>query len=200
MSAGVHPPAKFAERPLVIKIEAIGGVWRRLYASGHLDPLGYGAALSRFSDPTGKAFGIIYLGSTAKVAFIETILRDRGEGHIDPVPLPYAELAQYTCAEIAIVEELRLIDLCGDGGLRMGVPTDVVGAKDQTLSRVWSKAFHDHPTGVDGILYPSRLNEERNIALYARALPKLKPIDTPALIDCRDDLTGIIRDLELAIV
>ena len=134
------------------------------------------------------------------MAFVETVLRDRGEGRVDPVPIPYAELAEYTCATIAIIEELRLIDLCGDGALRMGVPTDVVGAKDQTLSRVWSKTFHDHPDIVDGILYPSRLNEERNIALYARALPKLKPIETPALIDCRDDLAGIIRDLELAIV
>ncbi|EGO93767.1 RES domain superfamily [Acidiphilium sp. PM] len=143
---------------------------------------------------------MIYLGSTVKVAFVETILRDRGEGHVDPVPIPYAELAGYTCAAISIIKELRLVDLCGDAGLRMGIPTDVVGAKDQKLSRVWSKAFHDHPDNVDGIVYPSRLNEERNIALYARALPKLKPIETPALIDCRNDLAGIIRDLDLAIV
>ena len=39
MAAGARPPAKFPDRSLVIKIEAIGGVWRRLYASGHSDPL-----------------------------------------------------------------------------------------------------------------------------------------------------------------
>ena len=53
-----------------------GSTWRRLYESRYPDPLGYGPGLSRFSDPTGKAFGLVYLGSSAKVAFVETILRD----------------------------------------------------------------------------------------------------------------------------
>ena len=200
MARSAHPAASFAGRPLTIKIEAAGSVWRRIYGSSHTKPLGYELALSRFSDPAGQAFGVVYLGSTVKVAFVEAILRDRGEGRVDPVPIPYAELEGYICAKIAIEQELRLVDLCGDAGLRMGVPTDVVGAKDQTLARVWSNAFYAHPDGVDGILYPSRLNEQRNIALYARALPKLKPIATAALVDCRDDLAAIIRDLDLAIV
>ena len=92
-------------------------------------------ALSRFSDATGRAFGVVYLGSTVKVAFVEAILRDRGEGRVDPMPIPYAELEGYVCAEIAIEQELRLVDLCGDGGLRMGVPTDVVGARVADAAR-----------------------------------------------------------------
>jgi len=200
MSRGARPPAAFGGRRLTIATEATGAVWRRIYRSTHSDPLGYALALSRFSDPIGRAFGVVYLGSTLKVAFVEAILRDRGEGRVDPMPIPYAELEGYVCAEIEIEQELRLVDLCSDGALRMGVPTDVVRAKDQTLARVWSKAFYEHPERVDGVLYSSRFNEQRNIALYARALPKLRPRATPALVDCRDELAVVIRDLDLAIV
>jgi RES domain len=165
-----------------------------------LNPLGFRHGLSRFSDPTGSAFGILYFGSSLKVAFVEVILRDRGEAHIDQIPIPYTELEAYICADIDVVEELNLVDLTGDAGLRMGVPTDVVGAKDQTLSRQWSKAFYEHPDRVDGIFYPSRFNEERNIALYDRARTKVRPAATPLLVQCRDELAALIRDLELAIV
>ena len=46
-------------------------------------------------------------GSTAKGAFVETILRDRGEARVDAIPIPYAELEAYICARIEIVDDLR---------------------------------------------------------------------------------------------
>jgi hypothetical protein len=85
-----------------------------------LNPLGFRHGLSRFSDPTGSAFGILYFGSSLKVAFVEVILRDRGEAHIDQIPIPYTELEAYICADIDVVEELNLVDLTGDAGLRWG--------------------------------------------------------------------------------
>ena len=48
--------------------------------------------------------------------------------------------------------------------------------------------------------YPSRLNEERCIALYDRALGKLKATATPRLMDCGSELAAILNDLELSIV
>ncbi|MFN5714722.1 MAG: RES domain-containing protein, partial [Bradyrhizobium sp.] len=58
-------------------------MWRRLYQTRFRDPLGYGFGPSRFSDPeTGlvppERFGVVYLGSSVKVCFVEAILRDRG--------------------------------------------------------------------------------------------------------------------------
>ncbi len=81
----------------------------------------------------------------------------------------------------------------------MGVPSDVVGARDQKQARQWSAAFHSHPDWPDGILYPSRLNEERCVALYDRAVAKLKVIASPRLLDCRAELAAILDDLEIAI-
>lgn len=200
MAPSLAPTAAFAGRSLVLASPPVGEVWRRLYPDGHPNPLGWGPAINRFSDPTGKAYGVVYLGSSAKVTFVEVIFRDRGDGRADAFPFAMSEFEGYICAQIAIGAPLRLVDLTGDGPLRMGVPSDVVGASDQTLAQQWSAAFHGHPEAPDGVYYPSRLNEERNIALFDRALSKLRPLATPALVACRDDLAGIIKDLQLEIV
>ena len=120
----------------------VGATWRRICETRFPDPLGYGPGLSRFSDPTGKAFGLIYLGSTAKVAFVETILRDRADGRGAACVVAYDEIEKRSLASIVPVEPLVLVDLTGDGPLRMGVPSDVVGARDQSLAQRWSVAIH----------------------------------------------------------
>jgi hypothetical protein len=196
----VLPDPSFATRPLMTATIPVGSTWRRMYETRFPDPLGYGPGLNRFSDPTGKAFGLIYLGSSAKVAFVETILRDRADGRGATCVVAYDEIKKRSLASIVPVEPLMLVDLTGDGPLRMGIPSDVVGARDQSLAQRWSVAFHEHPEEPDGVLYPSRLNEERCIALYARALPKLKATATPLLVDCRAELAAILDDLDLAIV
>jgi len=110
------------------------------------------------------------------------------------------ELQAYACADVGLADDLRLVDLTGDGCLRLRVPTDVIGARDQTLARVWSEAFFDHPAAPDGVLYPSRLNEQRNIALYSRAIRKLATERVSRLVERRDELAEIIRDFGLAIL
>ena len=145
------PPAAFAGCRLVFHDEPVGRSWRRLYQSRHADPLGFAPVSSRFSHPAGTAFGVVYLASLVKVAFHEVILRDRTDARTGAVLVPYAELEAYTCAEIAIGSALRLVDLTGDGPLKMGVPSDVVGARDHSLAQQWSVAFHAHPDQVDGV-------------------------------------------------
>jgi hypothetical protein len=200
MATPVLPDPSFATRPLVTATIPVGSTWRRMYETRFPNPLGYGPGLNRFSDPTGKAFGLIYLGSTAKVAFVETILRDRADGRDGEHVVSYDEIVQRSLASIVPAKPLVVVNLTGDGPLRMGVPSDVVGARDQSLAQRWSVAFHDHPSEPDGVLYPSRLNEERCIALYARAIVKLQATATPLLLDCRSELAAILDDLEIAIV
>jgi hypothetical protein len=199
MAVGPSPPTSFGTRPLAIRREPAGATWRRLYETRHSDPLGFGLVRSRFSDLIGRAFGVVYLGSSIRVAFHEAILRDRGDARTGPVLVAMAELEAFTCAEIEIATPLKLVDLTGDGPFKMGVPSDVAGARDQRLAQIWSVAFHAHPDGVDGVYYPSRLNEERNIAVYDRALPKLRARSTPRLIELRDPLAAIINDFELEV-
>ena len=171
-----------------------------MYETRFPDPLGWGPGLNRFSDPTGTAFGLVYLASSAKVSFVETILRDRADGRGADCVVELAEIEKRSLASIQINKDLRLIDLTGDGPLRMGVPSDVAGAIDQSLARAWSVAFYAHEDQPDGVYYPSRLNEERCIALYDRALGKLKATTTPRLMDCRAELAAILNELEISVV
>lgn len=200
-----EPPKGFDSRPLVLSDVATGGVWRRLYQSRFPDPLGYSFDPSRFSDPEVSLFpparfGVVYLGSNVKVCFLEAILRDRGVGRTQAFPIEWAEIEAWTCAELRIDEALRLVDLRGDGLVRMGIPTDVARASSQELGRLWSRAFWSHDAKPDGIIYDSRLNGETNIAVYDRALAKLSAITTPQLVECRAELANIIIDFDLAIV
>ncbi len=102
------------------------------------------------------------------------MLRNRREGLVDDLPIDEMELTQRRYSEIVTTAALRLIDLRGDRAVRMGVPTDVVRAQRQNLARRWSVAFHEHPSQLDGIIYPSRLNGATNLAVYDRSIGKLQ--------------------------
>ena len=206
MSSPSDAPHKgFEKRPLAIAQVAKGSIWRRLYLSRYPDPLGYGFGPSRFSDPEiGLApparFAVVYFGSSVKVCFVEAILRDRGVGRIKSFPLEWAELENWTCAELRVEETLRVVDLRGDHLVRMGVPTDVARARSQELGRLWSRAFWSHDEKPEGIVYDSRLNGETNIAIYDRALAKFSALATPKLVANRSELARIIVDFDLAVV
>jgi hypothetical protein len=141
---GVPPPPDFAHAKLEIETIPSGQTFGRIYWSTYPDPLGYGKSPSRFSDPRRRAatnrFGVLYLGDSLKVCFLEAVLRDRRQGVVDDHPIEEVELTQRRYAEIATTAGLRLVDLRGDNAVRMGVPTDVARAQRQNLARRWSVA------------------------------------------------------------
>jgi hypothetical protein len=82
--AGIKPPAGFERQPLDIETIPSGRRFGRIYASAFPYPLGFGKTASRFSDPrrrdATKRFGVLYLGETLKVCFLEAVLRHRRDG------------------------------------------------------------------------------------------------------------------------
>jgi hypothetical protein len=197
MSA-TRPPAGFTNANLDIETVPAGRRFGRIYLNTYPDPLGFGKSPSRFSDPRRRIadnrFGVLYLGETLKVCFLEALLRDRRDGKIGDLPIEEREIEIRRFAEIETTEELRLVDLRGDHAVRMGVPSDVAKASSQTLSRTWSVAFHEHTTVPDGIIYPSRLNGHVNLAIFNRAIPKLAPTRVTPLIGAAG-LATVLRDL-----
>lgn len=200
-----QPPRGFGSRALVLTKISSGTVWFRFHGRQYANPLGFGYGPSRFSDPKikllpPKRYGVIYLGSTVKVCFAEAILRDQGDGRLGAFPIAWTEIETWTCATLRIEQTLNLVDLRGDGPIRMGIPSDVARARSQKLSRLWSRALWSHGMKPDGIAYNSRLNGESNIAIFDRALRKLASVATQPLTERTTDLTGIIEDFDLAIV
>lgn len=155
--AGSVPTPQFANATLLATIGA-GERFGRIYLSRHPNPLGFGKTLSRFSDPRrhilANRFGVLYLGSTLKVCFVEAVLRDQGDGRADDLLLDERDLAGRSFADVEVTTPLTLLDLRGDGPLRMGIPSDVARGSMQDLARRWSLAFHAHTTRPDGIVYP----------------------------------------------
>lgn len=199
---GLRPPAKFPSAPLAIHTVAIGERFGRIYLAKYPDPLGFGKAKSRFSDPSRRIessrFGVLYLGQTIAVCFLEAVLRDRRDGVLGDLPMEESELEVRRYVEIEVAKPLRLVDLRENRAVAMGVPSDVHRGTRHALGRAWSLAFHEHPEEPDGIIYPSRLNGETNLAIYSRAVGKLRPLRIRKLIDVVE-LAPILTDLRVSL-
>ena len=161
--AGLRPTKAFASTAIKLATVAIGKRFGRIYLDRYPDPLGYGKTGSRFCDPRKRAddkrFGVLYLGSSLKVCFVEAVLRARRNGAVGDYPIEEIELAQRKYAEIQIVAPLNLVDLRGDGPIRMGVPSDVsgpAGRRSRGLGRAPSTIIPRSPTGSSTLLGSTR--------------------------------------------
>ncbi len=201
--AGASPPVAFATTPLQIHTVGPGERFGRVYLGHHPEPLGFGKTPSRFSDPrrriAANRFGVLYLGESLMVCFLEAVLRDQRDGVVGRFAMAESELHDRLFADIEVVDTLRLVDLRDERAIRMGVPTDAHRASRQTLARLWSVAFHEHPDIPDGIIYPSRLNGQTNLAIYDRAIPKLKVHRLRKLI-AAPDLEQVLDDLKIELI
>lgn len=198
------PPAAFGTVPLeTVKFPA-GTVLNRIYPNSFLDPLGFGKTSSRFSDPrttlpeSGR-FGVLYLGTTLKVCFLEGFLRDQKNGTVGALPIRERELHSRDCARIRVETDLTFVDLRDEGPVKMGVPSGVTREADHAVGQAWSLAFHEHPSAVDGIAYRSRLNNEPIVAIYGRAVPKLAFVDSVQLI-AAPGIAALLNDLRIALI
>jgi hypothetical protein len=201
--ANILPPAGFEKANLHLHAVDPGLRFGRIYLAKYPDPLGFGKTPSRFSDPRRRKadnrFGVLYLGDTVKVCFLEAVLRDQRDGLIGDLPIAESELYDRHYAEIEIVAPLTMVDLRDDGPIRMGVPTDVARASKQSFARQWAVAFHEHRERVDGIIYPSRLNGHTNLAVFDRSIRKLRAVRKTKLIHA-PGLAGVLNDLNVTIV
>jgi hypothetical protein len=200
---GASPTPDFARVSLEIATVRSGRVFGRIHRVAYPDPLGFGKNATRFSDPRRRIeanrFGVLYLGSTLKVCFLEAVLRDQRDGLVGAVEVDETEITDRLYSEVAIDRALKLVDLRGDAPVKMGMPSDVVRGRTQTLARKWSLAIHDHPAAVDGIIYPSRLSNEVNLAVYDRAVLKLAPHSTGPL-NRAPNIGRLLTDFQVALV
>jgi RES domain len=133
------------------------------------------------------------------VCFLEAVLRDQRDGVVGEIEIEEAEITDRLYSEIAIGRALKLVDLRSDLPVKMGIPSDVVRGRTQTLARKWSLAIYEHPAAVDGIIYPSRLSTEVNLAVYDRAVSKLTPRSTGPL-EKAPNIGRLLTDFQVALV
>ena len=156
----------------------------------HSDPLGFGKTPSRFSDPRRRIPSLRFWrhlspAETLKVCFLEAVLRDGRNGAVGDYPMDERELhIRRYVAEIEIAAPLSLVDLRGDGAGSGWAASRAMSRAH--LLRDWGECglwlSISHPAAPDGIVYPSRLNGQTNMAVYDRATSKLRVANVGPLI------------------
>jgi hypothetical protein len=181
--------------------------WLRFVLARHPDALGWGpGSKSRFADAEldqgGAArFNPLYLGSSFRCCFVETLLRDQANGQAGDWPLSRSALTTWTCARVELTRPLTVVDLTSTGPVGMRMPSDAVRARHQQLGRLWSSAFHAHPDGVDGILYPSRFIQDPCLCVYDdRGIGVLKLTDRGSLVTFQDELADALDTFKISLV
>ncbi|WP_454887416.1 RES family NAD+ phosphorylase [Sphingomonas oryzagri] len=159
-------------------------------------PLGMGFGKTRFASPI-DAFKLIYIAKDLPTSIAEAVIRDRFEG-IMPRELMVSDLTGWGVCEVSVTEPLHLLDLRRDGCFRLGVSTDIVGAKMQGLARTFSQALYDE-TDLDGILYYSRLRRRECLAIYDRAVTRLEATSVVEL-ETRAGLMSALRALKVQLI
>jgi hypothetical protein len=105
-------------------------IWHHIFLDRFSNPLGFGFASSRFSDPRknpARRFGVFYVGQTFEVAFLETIVRDRRNGNPGMLVLSAADLDDYAHIHVSVQQPLSLVNLRRGNAVALGVPTNTCG-------------------------------------------------------------------------
>ncbi|HEX5417483.1 MAG TPA: RES family NAD+ phosphorylase [Chloroflexota bacterium] len=132
--------------------------WLRIHAKG-VSSLYWGLhpprlRPSRWDAPDGS-YGVLYVGTDAHAAFIETF------GHTTGIRvLQLTDLATRAMSRLMPSRPLRLVRVTGSGLAQLGADARLFSA-DYAVSQRWSQAIYRHPSLPDGILYPARHDETR---------------------------------------
>lgn len=186
LEPGPAPPADFAARALPVETVPAGAAFARIHRSA-FGALHFGTSGdNRFDDPD-RRYGVCYAARSLEGAFAETCLRAVGATLV-----PLSHLAQRSATVLTVTAELRLAELHGPGLARMGA-TAAVSSGAYAVSQPWSRAIHDHPAGVDGIVYRSNHdNGELCVALFERCRDRLRPGPAAGLLIDRHGLAMLL--------
>lgn len=169
----------------------------RIIDSKHVEkPLGCAAAHSRFGG-ADKGFAVLYAARSLKTALAETVVRDRFEG-LPHRQLFAAELTGRSAVRLRFAEPLRLVDLREGGCLKLGISTDIAGAKRFDEAQAFSSEVYVNEA-IDGILYASRLTAENCIAIFDRATSRLSADLISPLVQLQE-LRVSLAELNVALI
>lgn len=162
----------------------------RVVAKRHeANPLGAVPAPSRFSDPAG-VYAVLYAAASPRCAFWEAVARGRFTGK-KRRRLPLGELTERVLVTLHTASPLRLLDLRGDGCVRIGAPTAAAHDANHAAGRALSAALHALAPEADGVLYASRFIGEACAAVFDRAFARLQAVRTTPLARSADVLQAL---------
>lgn len=200
MDAPVRIDRAHLERCLV---EVTIGGWCRIFPARHAAaPVGAGPGDSRFATVAG-GHRLLYAAEDFRTAFVETVVRDSFDDGRNPRTVDWVEIEARVWAVLDMVGpevRLRALDLRRDGALRLGVPTDVVGARDHAAGRVLGAALFGGHADIDAILFDSRLTGGAAIAVRAEAAAEKLVATVASELASHPDLVATLDAYRVGIV
>ncbi len=198
-----RPPRGFDRTDLVL-VDVDPAELLRLALRTKVSQVGFRASAKyRFDAPAGE-FGVLYAAFDLATAFAETVLRTvpqeipAGE---EPL-LTFEELARRRVVQFRSVpgrRSLRLVKLYDEGLAAAKVDNRIATDDEYATTRLWARAFHDHPETVDGVAYLSRfMGARRSIVLFDRCAGLLSRGRVTPLLK-HADFPVVVRDFRLAI-
>ncbi len=158
----------------------LGRVFRVIHRDHRDTPLAAVPKASRFSDPQSR-YAVLYAAESVRCAFWETLGRNRFARRRRR-ELPRSEAEARLVVSIRSERPLALIDLRGDGPVRIGAPSAVAHDGNHAAGRALSAAVHGAVAEADGFLFPSRFTGDRCVAVFERALAGLQSTDVADLV------------------
>lgn len=160
-------------------------------------PLGLGFGKTRFASPA-DAFKLLYIAEGLPTSLAEAIIRDRFEGSMTR-EIMRSDLAGWGACEVDATRDLRLLDLRQDGCFRLGISTDIAGAKMHDQAREFSQDLYG-TTDLDGIIYHSRLRRRNCIAIYDRAVSASLIARPVVPLEALAGLVPALRSLQVKLI
>jgi hypothetical protein len=162
-------------------------------------PLQLHSSPSRFCD--GKSgFAVMYLALVFETCVVETLVRDRFTHRLKrKLPLAAVLARAYARVSTQPDQELNLLDLRDTGCVDIGAPTDAVRARHFAAGQALGRAVHEEHADVDGFIYSSRLTGDDCIAVFERAVKKLRVVEACELKD-HAELPAVFERNKVALV
>ena len=140
---------------------SLGRVFRVIHCDHRATPVGAAPAPSRFSDPRGR-YAVLYAAEEVRCAFWETLGRNRLVRRRRR-ELPRTKAESRLLVSVRSTEALGLIDLRGDGPVRIGAPSAVTHDGNHAAGRALSAAVHAGVPEADGFLFSSRFTGDGSL-------------------------------------
>ena len=192
---GGYDPARLRSR---LRRVRLGRVFRVVHRDRRETPLGASPAPSRFSAPDGS-YAVLYASDTVRCAFWETLARNRFARRRRR-ELPRTEVEARLVVSIGSSGPLALIDLRGDGPVRIGAPSAVAHDGNHAAGRALSAAVHAGVAEADGFLFVSRFTGDACVAVFDRAFGRLRALGVDELVrhagflDALDDYDIVLTE------
>lgn len=180
---GGYDSGRIRRQLRTVRIERM---FRAIHESLRHRPLYAMPAPSRFSDPAGGN-AVLYAAETVPCCLWEAVVRNRLT-RSQRRELPRADIDVRLVVSLESREDLSLVDLRGDGPIQIGASPAVAHDSNHAAGRSLSAVTFASVPEADGFLFKSRFTGHSCVAVFDRAIGKLRGLRVTPLIEHADFL------------